>query len=124
MPLSTNSVRPKDDHRFDKFMREVRDEQGGARAIISNIPRQVITTKSMQPARPLVAPRDFPLVHKLEQKRPKKTVFKTGEDRHSMPTFAEVMETKPIVTSAAKPVVAAPKKVKRPAAKRTVRKKA
>jgi len=80
MPISTNAVQPKPDHAYDKFMQEVRDEQSGETAIISRIPRHVITTSNMKRTKaPRGIPRDFPTVRKVAQKTPAIKFIQTSQ---------------------------------------------
>uniref|UniRef100_A0A6M3MFI8 Uncharacterized protein n=1 Tax=viral metagenome TaxID=1070528 RepID=A0A6M3MFI8_9ZZZZ len=82
--ISTNTVKPKEDKRFAKFLRTETDDKGEPTgSIISSIPKRVITTSQkefVERAKP-VLPHNFPPAREVKREKPEKTFIQTSDIR-------------------------------------------
>jgi len=81
--ISTNTVKPKENHRFDKFLEEQVIDGKPTGNIISHIPRRVLTTsqEEVRDRKLPLFPSVFPGVKKVDQKKPAKTFIQSRDLR-------------------------------------------
>ena len=82
--ISTNKVKPKENHKWDRFLEETKDDKGEPTGnIISHIPQKVIASsqESFKERRLPIFPISFPGIHKVEQRKPERTFMQSQDLR-------------------------------------------
>lgn len=105
---STNTVQPKEDHRFDHLLEDVKDGDGEVVGKISHIPRRVITTTNMKARTAMPLRSEFPGVNKRETRKVEPGMKFTTENLNKLQR-AKASEARATQVAPATPAADAPK---------------